>query len=125
MSKDLSNIPALGKDNYLEWARKISAYFRLHGLFNIIAEKERRPASDAAAQESWDEREMRAAGAIEMTLDSENATHIHGIEGKAIEMWKKLESVHNTRTPGGRFNAMDAFFSIKKEESEDLRSLIT
>jgi hypothetical protein len=59
-------------------------------------EKEHHPASDTAAQESWDECEMQAAGAIEMTLDSENVTHIHGIEGKAVEMWKKLESVHNT-----------------------------
>jgi hypothetical protein len=125
MSKDLSNVPALGKDNYLEWARKISAYFRLHGLFNIIVEKEQRPTSDTMAQASWDECKMQAASAIEMTLDPENATHIHGIEGQAIEMWKKLESVHNTRTPGGRFNAMDTFFSIKKEESEDLHSLIT
>jgi len=96
MSKDLSNVPILGKDNYLEWARKISAYLRLHGLFNIVAEKECRPASDTTAQESWDEREMQAAGAIEMTLDQDNATHIHGIEGKAVEIWKKLESVHNS-----------------------------
>jgi hypothetical protein len=125
MSKELSNIPQLGKDNYLDWARKISAYFRLNNLFNIIAEKEVRSPDDATAQADWDKREMQAAGAIEMTLDADNATHIHGLEGKAVTMWKRLESVHNSRTPGGRFNAMDAFFSIKKEDSEDLRSLIT
>ena len=124
LSKDLSGVPALEKDNYQEWCRKINALFRLHNLFNIVHGKEPRP-TDTSEQPDWDKRAMQAAGAIEMSIDHTNATHVNGIEGEPILMWNKLEAVHNSRTPGSRFNAMDAFFSIKKEDSEDLRSLVT
>lgn len=122
--KDLSGVPQLEKDNYQEWSRKINAYFRFQNLFNLVHGKETRP-SDTADQPDWDKRAMQAAGAIEMTLDQTNATHVHGIEGEPVLMWKQLESAHNSRTPGSRFNAMDTFFSIKKEENEDLSSLVT
>ena len=125
MSKELSSVPTLEKDNYPEWTRKINAYFRLNNLYNIVHGRELRPADSSANQPDWDKRAMQAAGAIEMSLDNTNATHIHGIEGNATAMWMKLESVHNSRTPGSRFNAMDTFFNIKKEEQEDLRSLVT
>ncbi|KIM23137.1 hypothetical protein M408DRAFT_77958, partial [Serendipita vermifera MAFF 305830] len=78
--KDLSGVPQLEKDNYQEWSRKINAYFRFQNLFNLVHGKETRP-SDTADQPDWDKRAMQAAGAIEMTLDQTNATHVHGIEG--------------------------------------------
>lgn len=124
MAKDMSSIPILERDNYAEWTRKINAFFRFNNLYNIVHGREARP-TNAADQPDWDKREMQATGAIEISLDNTNATHIHGIEGQAVQMWQKLESVHNTRTPGSRFNGMDTFFSIKKEDDEDLRSLIT
>jgi hypothetical protein len=40
-------------------------------------------------------------------------------------MWKKLDEIHNSRTPGTRFNAMDTLFSIRKSDDEDLAALIT
>jgi hypothetical protein len=125
MSKELSSVPTLEKDNYPEWTCKINRYFHLNNLYNIVHGQELCLADGSTSQPDWDKRAMQAARAIEMSLNNTNATHIHGIEGNATAMWRKLESVHNSRTPGSRFNAMDTFFNIKKDEQEDLHSLVT
>ena len=124
--KELSSIQLLTSENYLSWSRRLSAYFRVLGAYKLVIGTETRP-DDAkpTEQANWDERALKAAGAIGMVLDEANATHIIGLEDDPVAMWTKLDQVHNSRTPGTRFNAMDALFNIKKEPEEDLASLIT
>ncbi|KIM23430.1 hypothetical protein M408DRAFT_320982 [Serendipita vermifera MAFF 305830] len=125
-SKDLSGVPTLSSDNYPIWRRKINAYLRFNDLYRIVHGEELRPGdTDREGQTDWDKRASRAAGAIEMTLDDKSSTHIEGLEGNATQMWQKLDKVHNNKTPGTRFNAMDAMFNIQMEETENLGELIT
>jgi transposase InsO family protein len=127
-SKDYANIPILAKDNYLSWKRLITGYFLTINAAEIVQGTETRPgpgSSLEAAREDWDKRNRQAAGAIQLTIDDTNAIHTTGLETDAAGQWKKLEEIHNTKTAGTRFNAMDALFSIRMEPGEDLRSLIT
>jgi hypothetical protein len=41
------------------------------------------------------------------------------------KLWTKLEGIHNAKTPGMRFNALDTLFSIRKDDDKTLRSLMT
>jgi hypothetical protein len=124
--KGLANVPTLTNDNYLNWSRIMDAYFRVSGVHRLIHGLETRPRDDDSDdQASWDDRAMKAAGAIGMVIDETNATHVRGLEDDPIAMWKKLDEVHNSRTPGTRFNAMDTLFSIRKADDEDLAALIT
>jgi gag-polypeptide of LTR copia-type len=120
-----SKLPELKSDNYTLWSRKINAYLRQHLLFNLVHDLEPRPASNATKQQEWDNKQMKAAGVIEQSLDESNASHCEGLFGDATAMWKKLEQIHNAKTPGTRFNAMHSLFSIRKEEDETLESLMT
>jgi hypothetical protein len=123
-SKDISHVPTLSSDNYQTWQRKMNAYFRFNDLWRIVHDQEVRP-TDVNDQPDWDKRALRTAGAIEMTLDDKNSTHVEGIEGDPVQMWKKLDSIHNNKTPGTRFSAMDILFSVRKEDDETLNGLIT
>jgi hypothetical protein len=123
--KDPSAIPELTMSNYPAWSRKINGYFRRHLLYNLVHEKDPRPVDDTDAQTTWDDKMMKAAGIIEQTLDDTNATHCEGLFGDAVSMWRKLEQVHNAKTPGTRFTSMNTLFNIKKDENEELESLIT
>lgn len=126
MSDDgASKLPELKSDNYPLWSRKINAYLRQHLLFNLVHGLEPRPTSNATNQREWDNKEMKAAGVIEQSLDESNASHCEGLFGNAIAMWQKLEQIHNAKTPGTRFNAIHSLFSIRKEDDETLEALMT
>lgn len=120
-----SKLPELKSDNYPLWSRKVNAYLRQHLLFNLVHDLEPRPVSNASNQREWDNKQMKAAGVIEQSLDESNASHCEGLFGDAVAMWNKLEQIHNAKTPGTRFNAMHTLFSIRKEDSETLESLMT
>jgi Reverse transcriptase (RNA-dependent DNA polymerase)/gag-polypeptide of LTR copia-type/GAG-pre-integrase domain len=127
-AKDYANIPILAKDNYLSWRRLINAYFLTINAAALVQGTETRPGPGSsldAAREDWDKRNRQAAGAIQLTIDDTNAIHTSGIDSEAPAQWKKLEELHNNKTAGTRFNAMDTLFSIRMESGEDLRSLIT
>jgi transposase InsO family protein len=127
-AKDYSNIPVLAKDNYLSWRRLINGYFLTINAAALVQGTETRPGTGSnldMAREDWDKRNRQAAGAIQLTIDETNAIHTAGIESDAPAQWKKLEELHNNKTAGTRFNAMDSLFSIRMDPEEDLRSLIT
>lgn len=127
-AKDYANIPILAKDNYLSWKRLINGYFLTINAADLVQGTETRPASGNnldAAREDWDKRNRQAAGAIQLTIDETNAIHTSGIESDAPAQWKKLEELHNNKTAGTRFNAMDTLFNIRMDSGEELRSLIT
>lgn len=123
--KETKAIPELTKDNYPLWSRKINAYLRTQGLFKLVHGEEPRPTDDDDKKESWDERLSKAAGIIELTLDDTNAHHCEGLFGNAVALWAKLELVHNAKSPGSRFGAMNTLFNIRMEDNETLDSLIT
>jgi gag-polypeptide of LTR copia-type len=127
-SKEYANIPILARDNYLSWKRLITGYFLTINAAGIVLCTETRPGTGSSldtAREDWDKRNRQAAGAIQLTIDETNAIHTTGLETDAPAQWKKLEELHNNKTAGTRFNAMDALFNIRIESGEDLRSLIT
>jgi Reverse transcriptase (RNA-dependent DNA polymerase)/GAG-pre-integrase domain/gag-polypeptide of LTR copia-type len=127
-AKDYANIPILAKDNYLSWKRLINGYFLTINAAELVQGSETRPGSGSnldTAREDWDKRNRQAAGAIQLTIDETNAIHTSGIESDAPAQWKKLEGLHNNKTAGTRFNAMDSLFNIRMDSGEDLRSLIT
>lgn len=127
-AKDFANIEKLTQDNYNEWKRVISAYFLTVEAIELVEGTEARPGtrtSNDAARANWEKRNRLAAGCIQMTIDQTNATHTTGIERDAAAQWKKLDEVHNNKSAGSRFNAMDALFNIRMEPSENLQSLMT
>lgn len=66
-----------------------------------------------------------AAGFISMFIDTANTTHINSLKDDPEKMWKKLDGIHNAKTPVMRFNAMDILFNVQKESEEDLQALMT
>lgn len=80
---------------------------------------------EAEAQEKWDDRALRAAGEIYLSLSDDQKMHIEACNDDPVTIWKKLESVHLQKKPGMCFNAWEEFFSIHLEENESLSSLMT
>ncbi|KAI0059396.1 hypothetical protein BV25DRAFT_1777076, partial [Artomyces pyxidatus] len=65
----------------------------------------------------------RAAGALFLAVQFDQRGHLAGLEDDPVAMWVKLEAVHLSKRPIGRFNAYDDFFSIRKKEDESLTTL--
>jgi Reverse transcriptase (RNA-dependent DNA polymerase)/gag-polypeptide of LTR copia-type/GAG-pre-integrase domain len=127
-AKDFANIEKLTKDNYSEWKRIVSAYFLTIDAIELVEGTEARPGtgtSNDTARADWDKRNRQAAACIQMTIDQTNATHTAGHERNAPTQWKKLDEVHNNKTAGSRFNAMDTLFNTHMEPGETLQSLMT
>ena len=60
-----------------------------------------------------------------LMVDNTQRVHFRGIKDDPVKMWGALKEVHMQKRPGTRFNAYDDLFSIRKrEEEEDLQSLI-
>lgn len=72
----------------------------------------------------WDGDKDRAAGIIMLMLEQDQKVHVKDKKADPIAMWKKLESVHEAKRPGSRFNALDDFFSIRKLPEETLPALV-
>ncbi|CCA75630.1 hypothetical protein PIIN_09621 [Serendipita indica DSM 11827] len=123
-SKEPTSVPVLSKDNYPAWSRKMKAYFFLHDLYELVLGEDLKP-TETDDQSKWIRRQRQAAAAITMSIDETNAIHIDDISDDPVAMWKKLASMHNNKTPGTRFNAMDSLFGVTKEDSEDLAELMT
>lgn len=127
-AKDFANIEKLTKDNYSEWRRLVSAYFLTIDALELVEGTETRPgtgSSNDTARADWDKRNRLTAACIQMTIDQTNATHTTGQERNAPSQWKKLEEIHNNKTAGSRFNAMDNLFNIRMEPGENLQALMT
>jgi hypothetical protein len=126
MPSKLSNMPTLGPAEWGDWQRKVNAYFRMNELHGIVHGMELSPSTtEKEASASYLKQRGMAAGFISMFIDSTNATHVKDLEEDPAKMWKKLDGIHNAKSPGMRFNALNALFSIRKEDSEDLCSLMT
>ncbi|EGO04574.1 hypothetical protein SERLA73DRAFT_68261 [Serpula lacrymans var. lacrymans S7.3] len=80
------------------------------------------PVTDAEAQEKWELRAEKAAGALYLNVTKEQCIHLDGIIDDPVKIWEKLATVHMS---GTRFNAYDNLFSIRKKGDESLQSLMT
>ncbi|CCA76584.1 hypothetical protein PIIN_10576 [Serendipita indica DSM 11827] len=60
-----------------------------------------------------------------MSINKTNAIHIDDISDDPVKMWKKFASIHNNKSTGTCFNAMDLLFGVTKQDSEDLAKLMT
>jgi hypothetical protein len=121
-------IPTLTGDNYAKWKRLINAHFMAIDATEIVLGTKSRPAAAPADapntdRADYDKAKRLAASAIQSTIDETNASHVVGYESDPAIQWTKLEGVHNKKSAGTRFNAMNALFSIHQEEGETLMSL--
>ena len=82
-------------------------------------------AEELKAIDDWEDKALRVASEIYLSLSDDQKTHIEDISDDPVKMWAKLEAVHLQKKPGMRFNAWEEFFSIHMEESESLSSLVT
>ena len=127
-------IDKLQTANYPKRRGDVLALLMTRGSPRLVLGKKLRPVAqdskavteaETEAQEKWDDRALRAAGEIYLSLSDDQKTHVEACNDDPVAMWKKLESVHLQKKPGMRFNAWEEFFSIQLEENESLSSLMT
>ena len=120
--------------NYPQWRNNALALLMTKGWAQLVLGKQKRPTPAVAGtpkpeeqvlMDAWDEKAMKAAGELFLTLSEDQKTHVSTILDDPVAMWTKLETVHLQKKPGMRFNAWEEFFSIHLEENESLSSLMT
>jgi hypothetical protein len=126
-SPDTRTIPILTGDNYTTWKRLINAHFMAIDATDIVLGTRTRPAapttdSTNTDRADYDKAKCLAASAIQSTIDETNASHVIGSEDDPAAQWTKLEAIHNKKSAGTRFYAMNALFGIHQEEGEPLMS---
>ena len=127
----MPQFPKLSAFNYPTWSGDMQAYLRSQGVWRIVDGTSKRPTSPTspdAAQEAlvdaWDIKSDKAAGFMYMSVEDDQKIHFQGIESDPVAMWKALSAIHLQQRPGARFNGYDDLFSIRKQESETLQTLM-
>ena len=62
-------------------------------------------AEELKAIDDWEDKALRAAGEIYLSLSDDRRTHIEDISNDPVRMWAKLEAVHLQTKPAMRSNA--------------------
>ena len=140
----ISKVPSLDSSNYRLWSDSIRTVLQFNKLWRLVSGQEKRPTVIAlptdtskvtpAAQEAfaastksaydWDEKAEQAAAIMRFTISQECMVHIRAHEDDPIMIWTTLESTFIKQRAAPRFNAYQELFSIRKESSESLDSVI-
>lgn len=109
----------------------MQAWLRSQGVWRIVDATSLAPTlasapteAQTAAFEAWALKSDKAAGWMYLSVEDDQKIHLKGIEGDPVKMWAALRDVHMQKRPGMRFNAYDDLFSIRKQEDENLQTLM-
>ena len=102
----------------------MQAVLREKGLWRIVSEQEKKHPSDADKQEEWNDKADKACSLLTLGVEQSQRIIFQNVSNDPIKIWTALEVAHIQRCPGTRFNAYDDFFSIRKNESESLQTLM-
>ncbi|EGN94930.1 hypothetical protein SERLA73DRAFT_61923, partial [Serpula lacrymans var. lacrymans S7.3] len=101
----------LSGTNYPQWSDEMQAWLMTKGLWRLVSGTEKRPETDAEAQEKWELRAEKAAGALYLNISKDQRTHLDSIIHDPVKIWETLAAMDITKKPGTKFNAYDDFFS--------------
>jgi len=124
VESSLIKIQPLNKTNYQTWSVEMQAVLREKGLWRIVSEQEKKHPSDADKQEEWNDKADKACSLLTLGVEQSQRIIFQNVSNDPIKIWTALEVAHIQRCPGTRFNAYDDFFSIRKNESESLQTLM-
>lgn len=103
----------------------MQAWLRANQLWQIVCGNIQCPDDkDTVFQNNWKQEADRAAGWIYLMVEPSQTIHLKGIEDDPVKMWNALKGVHLQQKAGARYNAYDDLFSIRKQEEENLQSLV-
>ena len=120
--------PLLDNTNYASWSRTIKAYLQERGVWQVVIEEWKAPASstaDADKIRDWGRANGMAAGALSNSVTDEQRVHFQSIEDDSVAVWKKLKEVHQAQRPGVRFQATVAMLSLSMQPDESLATLVS
>ena len=132
-SDNKHSFPALNSSNWGQWSDNMEAYLATKELWEYVDGSTPRPtfanataptAGESKELSEWKRKAARASGEIWLAIEDSQKVYIKELKGDPALMWKKLEDVHLQKRPGTRFNAYDALFSIRKNETENLSALM-
>ena len=99
-------------------------YLLMEEVFYIVTGEETAPTTGTPLDlNKWCNKKGKAAGIIIPGIEKSQLSHVKDITKDPIAMWKKLEDVHQKKSPGNHFIAYDELFSIRKEDHETLATL--
>lgn len=128
MSSETFHNPCFDKwrtGKYSQWKGNILAIPMTRGESRLVLGKKEKPnAKETEALQKWEEKALKAAGEIYLSISDEPKVHVQEYSDDPGKMWSKIKSVHLQKKPGMRFNAWKEFFCIHMEENESLCSFI-
>ena len=81
--------------------------------------------SDPDKQEEWDDKADKACGLLILRVEPSQWILFQEFRDDPIKIWTTLEATHIQKRPGTRFNTYNNFFSIRKNKTESLQTLIS
>ncbi|KAJ3745908.1 hypothetical protein EV360DRAFT_57444 [Lentinula raphanica] len=129
----------LNGNNYSVWYPEMSAYLMVKGCWEHVDPdpenvainkiKEPKPAiesnptkAEAIEMSAWRKEKNQAVGLLFLCIDESQKTHVKDMKDPRT-IWTTLRDIHQQKKPGNRFSALDALFSIRKEDDESLVAL--
>ena len=118
--------PKLSETNYQSWADSMEARLRRKALWRIVTGDKKAPAAtDLDATELHLERVDRAAGEILGMVSEGQRTAVRAVRDDPKKLWEELATIHSSKKPGVRFNALDSLFAIQLGVNETFPALAT
>jgi hypothetical protein len=125
--------PALNASNWGQWSDNMEAYLAIKELWEYVDGSTPRPtfanaiaptAGELKELSEWKRKATHSSGEIWLAIEDGQKVYVKEVKGDPVLIWKKLEDVHLQKCPGTCFNAYDAFFNIRKDDTETLSALI-
>lgn len=138
-SKDLNSnhsyVPVLTPLNYGKWSEPMEAFLAVKGLWGHVSGDETIPLpadqstgirtkAEQAELKLFAKEHAQAAGYLFLYIDDSQKAHVRNVRTDPKAVWDKLKAVHLQQKPSSRFTSIDQLFSLEKENSETLTTLM-
>ncbi len=143
---DALGFDRLNEGNYATWKEDMVGYLKMHLLWKITSGASLRPAvsvslapaaspaagttagaavvsTDSSAQDAWDDKAEKAAGAILRAVESSQRGLISHLDDPKA-MWDTLAAHFEQKRPATRFASYEALLSVQKQDDETLPALL-
>lgn len=112
-SIDLRSIGKFNGTNFQAWKFQVKAMFVANGLTNIVAGIKKRPTEEGSVQANeWDKFNAKAMVIISSTMEASQLEFLLTCE-TAVEMWAKLNAVHEQKSDSNKLFLMTRFHEYK------------
>ncbi len=113
-------VDKLTANNWATWKYQVSLYLQANGLWEIVQDREVRPATDVEGR-AWDVKESKARAAIGLSVDT-SLLYLVTSKETAVDTWQALREHFERSNATNVYFLLAQLFELELDEGVDVES---